>query len=180
MLNRKIQVLDVRGPTLAPCHRQPQFDWLVNIVPTQAPGEPPPTFVIQRMESVVESTDCAGAPFNPDPYRVTPRYWEAWSVVLGSALHPDMEHGADDLWRRTFVVPSRGRWSITGTLYKSDAPALPADFAPGKVPDALALPSTTTDPGREVLDQPVGQRRMAGAWDCCDPDPSKQFHVQKR
>jgi len=174
--NGRIQVIDKKGPTWFAPTIQPQFEWLVDIVTTAPVGGSHPGFVVQRIESKAEGVDCAtGSPLAPN-LGLTPLYWEAWTNYM-SALEPDMDQGADDRWRRTFPVPSSGEWSIKGTLYFANT--IPSNFQrrnPAS-PESVEVPSTVTDPGRNVLGRPVARRRAAGEWDSCPGHT--HFHRRK-
>jgi hypothetical protein len=171
VLNKTIIVSNTDGPHFNPCAQQPQFEWKVAFSPASSMTG----YIVQRVESTYEARDCNGNINNT--FQLTPLYWEAWRIA-GVGLDPDPP-GGHDTWRRTFDIPTYGSWSIKGTLYQADA--IPADFvAPNpNVPEAVDVPSTTTDPTREVLGSPIGRRKIAGEWNCCDADPKNHYHRQK-
>ena len=155
------------------------FQWDVNFSTSLRNG-----WIVQEIVNARNRTTCAGAAI---PETLTPHYWEAWWVDgAGNALIPTAINAArtratasaaaapaHDLWRRASAAPSRGNWSMTAQLFT--CLRLPAGFAAGNVPDALALPSTAAAPNSDDLGLVAAQRRAGGRWNCCGA-PATHFH----
>ncbi|TMB64875.1 MAG: DUF4157 domain-containing protein [Chloroflexi bacterium] len=155
-----------------------QFEWDVNWRTTLRGG-----WLIQRIDNTWHAEDCAtGAVVTPG---YTRQYWEAWWVDnAGRAWIPTTvvtppgtaaPAVADDQWANPDIPGSRGTWSQAGTAYT--ALTLPAGFAPHGVPEAMDLPATVGPVNADDIGLVEGSRRVAGRWNCCDPDPAKHFHV---
>lgn len=155
-----------------------QFQWDVNWRTSLRDG-----WLIQRIDNTWDARDCAtGADVTP---AFTRQYWEAWWVDnAGRAWIPTTlvtppgtaaPAVADDLWRNPNLPGTRGTVTQAGRAYT--ALALPAGFAFGAVPEAIALPATVGPVNDDDLGLVEGFRRLGGRWDCCDPDPARHFHV---
>jgi len=167
---------DVNAATWTGCG---QFQWDVNFTTTLREG-----WLIQRIDNTWNATACGGGDVTP-PF--TRRYWEAWwvdangNVLLPtSTAQPPTTTGlavAHDLWRNPSIPGSRGTWSQAGTMFTTLT--LPAGFAihgANSAPESVDLPSTRGPIDTDALGLPVASRRVAGRWDCCDPDPANHFH----
>ena len=156
------------------------FQWDVNFSTSLRNG-----WIVQEIVNARNRTNCAGGAI---PETLTPRYWEAWWVdVAGNVRVPTAINAArtqatasavpapaHDLWRRASAAPSRGGWGMTARLFT--CLRLPAGFAVGNVPDAIALPSTAVAPNADDLGLVAASRRAAGRWNCCGA-PATQFHT---
>lgn len=156
------------------------FQWDVNFSTSLRNG-----WIVQRIVNVFNRNNCAGAALgNP----ATPRYWEAWwvdgagNVLIPTAINPQRTRAtgtavpavAHDLWRRPSTPGgARGNWSMNAQLFT--CLRLPAVFAVGNVPDAVALPSTAVAPNPDDLGQAVASRHAAGRFNCCGA-PATHFH----
>jgi len=130
-------------------------------------------------------TTCAGGAI---PETLTPHYWEVWWIDgSGHARIPTAINAArtrvtasaapapaDDLWRRNAAAPSTGNWGMTARLFTTLR--LPAGFAFGAVPEALALPATAAAPNADDLGLVAAQRPATGRWNCCGP-AATHFHT---
>lgn len=161
------------GPTWTGCG---QFRWNVNFRTTLRGG-----WLIQRIDNGWNATSCAGANVTP---AFTRQYWEAWWVtnagtvrIPTSTTTPPTHVApalADDQWFVPPIAGSRGTWSQAGRMYTTLT--LPPGFAIGAVPEAMALPSTVGPVPGDDLGLAASSRRVAGRWDCCDPNPANHFH----
>lgn len=169
---------DVNGPSWTGCG---QFQWDVDFRTTLRDG-----WLIQRIDNTWNATACGAGGGNVTP-AFTRRYWEAWWVdAKGNVLlptstgQPPTTTGlaiAHDLWRNPSIPGSHGDWSQAGTMYTTLR--LPPGFAihgANSAPESVDLPSTRGPVSSDALGLPVATRRVAGRWDCCDPDPANHFH----
>jgi Domain of unknown function (DUF4157) len=156
------------------------FQWDVNFSTSLRNG-----WIVQEIVNTRARTTCGGGAIAET---LTPHYWEAWwvdgagNVRVPTAINAARTRAtasvatapADDLWRRAAAAPSRGNWAMTGRLFT--CLRLPAGFAAGNVPDALALPSTAAAPNADDLGLVAARRRAAGQWNCCGP-AATHFHT---
>ena len=158
-----------------------QFQWDVNFTTTLRDG-----WLIQRIDNTWNATACGpgGGDVTP-PF--TRRYWEAWwvdgngNILLPTSTgQPPSTTGlavAHDLWRNPSIPGSRGTWSQAGTMFTTLT--LPPGFqihGANSAPESVDLPSTRGPIDSDLLGLPLASRRVAGRWDCCDPDPANHFH----
>lgn len=147
----------------------PHFVWTVDFVPANDFTG----WIIQEVTSTYSAQPCVGAGplVNMQPQ---PLYWEAWQVDRGRML--DKHGDSADIWARGMPPDSTGSWSIQGRLYMTDVLPPTGGFAPGGVPNAGDLQSTTTRPDRKELGDRVGPRRIiGGTWACC-PGATHEHH----
>jgi hypothetical protein len=138
-------------------------------------------WIIQELRNTWNQTACGGTVHPTGP---TPHYWEAWwvtrggSVRLPTSLTTPPTHAAltatHDRWQRPTAAGTRGDFTMNARLYA--ALRLPAGFAFGAVPDALALPATTAAPNSDDLGLVQGRRRATGLWNGCPP-PAVNAHT---
>jgi hypothetical protein len=169
---------DVNAATWTGCG---QFQWDVNFSTTLREG-----WLIQRIDNTWNATACGPGGGNVTP-PFTRRYWEAWwvdangNVLLPTSTgQPPTTTGlavAHDLWRNPSIPGSSGNWSQAGTMFTTLT--LPPGFAihgANSAPESVDLPSTRGPVDPDLLGLPVASRRVAGRWDCCDPNPANHFH----
>ena len=164
---------DVNAQAYSPCGN---YQWDVDFRTSLRGG-----WLIQRIDNTWSASTAAGADATP---AFTQRYWEAWWIDnAGDAWIPTNTATppataapavADDLWRVPAIPATSGTWSQAGRLYT--ALVLPAGFATFGVPEAMALPATTGPVNSDDLGLQEASRRVAGRWDCVDPDPARRFH----
>lgn len=141
------------GPTWNP---HGSFTWDVGFTTTGVSG-----WIVQRVSNTYRAEDATGA---PSPGAVpTPEYYEAWAVDAGSVVTPSAG-ATNDMWRRPSKgAASKGHWSMRGTCYFTTTDPATQGFAPGNVPDAGILPSSTAEP----TGLGIGRlhRYAQGTWD---------------
>ena len=158
-----------------------QFQWDVNFTTTLRDG-----WLIQRIDNTWNATACGPGGGDVTP-AFTRRYWEAWwvdangNILLPTSTgQPPSTTGlavAHDLWRNPSIPGSRGTWSQAGTMFTTLT--LPPGFqihGANSAPESVDLPSTRGPIDTDLLGLPLATRRVAGRWDCCDPDPANHFH----
>ena len=158
-----------------------QFQWDVNFTTTLREG-----WLIQRIDNTWNATACGPGGGDVTP-TFTRRYWEAWWVDANGNIQLPTSTGqppsttglavAHDLWRNPSIPGSRGNWSQAGTMYTTLT--LPPGFqihGANSAPESVDLPSTRGPIDTDLLGLPVASRRVAGRWDCCDPNPANHFH----
>ena len=158
-----------------------QFQWDVNFTTTLREG-----WLIQRIDNTWNATACGPGGGDVTP-TFTRRYWEAWWVDANGNIQLPTSTGqppsttglavAHDLWRNPSIPGSRGTWSQAGTMYTTLT--LPPGFqihGANSAPESVDLPSTRGPIDSDLLGLPLASRRVAGRWDCCDPNPANHFH----
>ena len=158
-----------------------QFQWDVNFTTTLREG-----WLIQRIDNTWNATACGPGGGDVTP-TFTRRYWEAWWVDANGNIQLPTSTGqppsttglavAHDLWRNPSIPGSRGTWSQAGTMYTTLT--LPPGFqihGANSAPESVDLPSTRGPIDTDLLGLPLASRRVAGRWDCCDPNPANHFH----
>jgi len=138
------------------------FRWQVGFNTTGTNG-----WIVQKVVNTYRAQNAAGAP--APGARPTPMYWEAWSVDAASNVIP--ANGPDnDYWLRPSKGPgTEGHWSMTGTVYFTNRNPATQGFAPGGVPDAGILLSTTTEPTGLGISRL--HRYAQGTWDSTGAHP---------
>jgi hypothetical protein len=148
------------GPTW---NNHGHFDWRVGFNTTGTNG-----WIVQEIQNTYRAQDAAGNDLAvPLP---TPRYWEAWAVDGASTVTPN-DGSNNDYWIR----PNRGNntqghWSMKGKVYFTQTDPATQGFAPGAVPNAGILLSSTTAPA----DLGVARlhRYAQGTWDSTGATPT--------
>jgi len=186
-LDNFVRVTNISGPTFNECIANAcantvctgnaglGFCWEVAFTTSLRNG-----FIVQRIDNTWNETPPPGQPAIVQ----TPRYWEAWNVDGSGNVTPRL-CGINDVWARNTRSGSRGDWRMTAKLYTVINLPAAAGFAPGNVPDAAMLQSTTTAPNPDALGLPVGYRpievnetprTIGGQWDCTNANPALNFH----
>jgi hypothetical protein len=154
-----ISMTDIRNPTW---DLHGGFDWGVIFATTGTSG-----WIVQKVKSEYWGLRGSGimAP------RITPEYWEAWTVSETSTITP-LNSGTHDDWRRDAFWPgTQGNWSMRGTLYFTTTNPATMGFRLHGAMEAGDLLSTDQQPpqgfGASLLERSAG-----GTWDSMGATPT--------
>lgn len=140
-----------------------QFAWQVGFATTGTSG-----WLVQEVVNTYRAQDATGGALGaPTP---TPQYWEAWAVDAASVVSPSVG-GTNDFWLRpSRGASTQGHWSMRGKVYFTTTDPATQGFAPGGVPDAGILLSTTAAPAG--LGVARLHRYAQGTWDSTGAAPT--------